>query len=226
MADLFWLLLDWSEVWALLIPIVALMMHRQQPVELNPVVVYVMLAFLINLMIDLVLPLKPYLPQWMQSNNVLYNVHSIVRFLCFSIYFIRLRGMRHKRIIGWLSTLSFVVLLVNFTFFEKFYNYNSFSGNLFTVESFLLLVFCLLFYLAELQDDKYNLFQSPHFWMVTGLSIYVVTNFFVFLFYEPMIAMDVELALNIWNLHNFAFIVFCLFMAKAFYGVSRHQPAG
>jgi hypothetical protein len=80
--------------------------------------------------------------------------------------------------------------------------------------------------LSELQQENFNLFQSPHFWMVTGLSIYVVTNFFVFLFYEPMIELDVDLALNIWNLHNVSFIVFCFFIAKAFYGAPRYQLAG
>lgn len=226
MADLFWLLLDWSEVWALLIPIVALWIHLQQSAELRPVLIYVLLAFLLNLMIDLMIPLKPFLPAWLQSNNPLYNVHSIVRFICFSIYFVRLPGMTHRKLVRILSNLSLLFLVVNFTFFEKFYNFRSFSSNLFTAEAFVLLVYCLLFYLSVLQDDNGNFLQSPHFWLVTGLCIYVVTNFFVFLFYEPMVNMDVELALNIWNLHNLSFIVFCLFMAKAFYGTSRYKFTG
>jgi hypothetical protein len=228
MVKFFWLLLDWSEVWALLIPMAVLATHRQQPAELKPAIIYVLLAFLLNLAIDLVLPLRPYLPSWLHTNNPMYNIHSIVRFLCFSIYFFRLGslGLRYRRLVRVLSSLSFVFLIINFTFFEKFYNFNSFSSNLFTVESFLLLVFCLLFYLSELQQDNFDLFKSPHFWVVTGLSIYVVTNFFVFLFYEPMIELDVDLALNTWNLHNISFIVFCFFIAKAFYGAPRYQLAG
>lgn len=226
MVDFFWLLLDWSEVWALLIPMAVLVTKRQQPVELKPAIIYVMLAFLLNLVIDLVIPLKPFLPQWLHSNNPLYNIHSIVRFVCFSIYFVRLPGMMNRRLIRMLSNASLIFFVINFIFFEKFYNYNSFSSNLFTAEAFVLLVYCMLYYLSELQDDDRNLFRTPHFWVVTGLSIYVVTNFFVFLFYEPMIELDVELALNIWNLHNISFIVFCLFIAKAFYGAPRYQLAG
>ncbi|HSR39289.1 MAG TPA: hypothetical protein VLL95_10280 [Phnomibacter sp.] len=219
-------LLDWSEVWALLMPFAALYLQRRQPPALKPVIWYAVLAFAINLGIDLNIPFKNYYPSWLQSNNPLYNVHSITRFVCFSIYFVRLPEMKYKGMVRLLSNLSFVFLLVNFTFFEKFYNYNSFSSNLFTAEAFVLLVYCMLYYLSELQDDDRNLFRTPHFWVVTGLSIYVVTNFFVFLFYEPMIELDVELALNIWNLHNISFIVFCLFIAKAFYGAPRYQLAG
>jgi hypothetical protein len=228
MVKFFWLLLDWSEVWALLIPMAVLVMNRQQPAELKPAIIYVMLAFLLNLAIDLVLPLRPYLPSWLHTNNPMYNIHSIVRFLCFSIYFFRLGslGLRHRRLVRVLSSLSFVFLIINFTFFEKFYNYFSFSSNLFTVEAFLLLVFCLVFYLSELQQENFDLFKSPHFWVVTGLSIYVVTNFFVFLFYVPMIELDIDLALNIWYLHNISFIGFCFFIAKAFYGAPRYQLAG
>jgi hypothetical protein len=203
------------------------LIYKKSPQDsLQPVVWFVGLAFVINLVIDLVLPLKDYLPTWLHSNNPLYNILSIVRFLCFSIYFLQVPGMKNKRLIRMLSNASLIFLIVNFTFFEKFYNYNSFSSNLFTAEAFVLLVYCMLYYLSELQDESRNLFRTPHFWIVTGLSIYVVTNFFVFLFYEPMIELDVELALNIWNLHNISFIVFCLFIAKAFYGAPRYQLAG
>jgi len=80
----------------------------------------------------------------------------------------------------------------------------------------------MLYYLAELKEDD-NLFEGPHFWIVTGLSIYLVTNFFVFLFYAPMLSVDVNLAINIWNVHNIAFIIFCVFITKAFYGTAGYQ---
>jgi hypothetical protein len=85
------------------------------------------------------------------------------------------------------------------------------------------LIYCMLYYLSELKDDSKNLFNVPDFWVVTGLSIYVVINFFVFLFYLPMIYVDQDLAVNIWNVHNIAFIIFCLFITKAFYGSHRYK---
>jgi hypothetical protein len=121
------------------------------------------------------------------------------------------------------AALAVLFLLFNFIFAENFFNYDSFSGNLLATEAYLLLVFCMMYYLVELKDNEENLFNSPHFWVVTGLGIYVVVNFFVFLFYLPMIYVDVKLAVNIWHVHNIAFIIFCLFLTKAFYGPFRNQ---
>jgi hypothetical protein len=108
-------------------------------------------------------------------------------------------------------------------FFEDFFDYNYLSGNLLATEAYLLLVYCMLYYLTELRNDQDGIFDTPHFWIVTGLGIYVVVNFFVFLFYLPMISKDIRLAVDIWNVHNLAFIIFCLFLTKAFYGSIRNK---
>ena len=55
------------------------------------------------------------------------------------------------------------------------------------------------------------------FWVVTGLSIYVVINFFVFLFYVPLLTENPDLADRMWSIHNLAYITMCIFIAKAFY---------
>jgi len=156
------------------------------------------------------------------SNNPFYNIHSVVRFGCFSVYFIHLQKNAFTRLKKILALLAIAFLVVNFIFFENFFNPESFSGNLLTVEAYLLLVYCMLYYLGELKDDE-NPFNGPDFWVVTGLAVYLVTNFFVFLFYAPMLNVDVKLAINIWNVHNIAFVIFCLFITKAFYGTVRYR---
>ncbi len=216
------LALDWSEIWAMIIPLSVLLFRRQQPVSLRPVVIYLWLGFLINVGIDIIMAINVYLDRAALSNNPLYNIHSVVRFGCFSFYFIHLQKNSFSRLKRFLGLLGIAFLVVNFIFFENFFNPNSFSGNLLTVEAYLLLVYCVLYYLAELKDDE-NPFNGPHFWVVTGLAIYLVTNFFVFLFYMPMLNVNVHLAVNIWDIHNIAFIIFCFFIAKAFYGTVRYQ---
>lgn len=215
--------LDWSEVWALLIPVSILLVKRGRPGILKPVVWYVWLALLINLVIDLVADYKEYLPGWLQSNNPLYNIHSLVRFICFSLFFILLPQQAFNKVKKWLAILSVLFIIINFSFVDNFFNYNSFSGNLLTVEAYLLLAYCMLYYLSVLRDDRKVIFDGPDFWVATGLSIYVVINFFVFLFYLPMITVSPRLAENIWNVHNIAFIIFCIFLTKALYGPFRNQ---
>jgi hypothetical protein len=80
-----------------------------------------------------------------------------------------------------------------------------------------------LYYLAKLRDEDDDLSRGPDFWVATGLSIYVVVNFFVFLFYVPMIDQNSSLADNIWNVHNIAYIILCIFITKAFYEPARYQ---
>jgi hypothetical protein len=210
-------------VWALVIPLSLLLFRKQQPPSLRPVIIYVWLGFLVNLVIDVIMAINIYFPNNYLSNNVFYNIHSLVRFACFSFYFIQLQPSsfaKFKKILAWAS-LAFVI--INFLFFEKFFNYNTFSGNLLAGEAYLLLVYCMLYYLTELKNDSDDLFNTPHFWIVTGLCVYVVINFFVFLFYIPMFDVDVDLAVNIWNVHNIAFIIFCIFLTKAFYGPSGYK---
>jgi len=217
--------LDWSEVWALLIPIAVLLWRRQQPPALRPVIIYLWLALIINLAIDVIMVMNGKVQGVEFSNNPLYNSHSVIRFVCFSIFFMKLPGASFNKIKLGIAIISGAALVINFIFIENFFNFDAFSGNLLAAEAYLLLVFCMFYYLNELKDDEKNLFAGPEFWVVTGLAIYVVVNFFVFLFYLPMIYVDVDLAINIWNVHNIAFIIFCLFLSRAFYGTIRYQPA-
>lgn len=217
------LILDWSEVWALLIPLIVLLFKRKQPHFLKPVIIYLWLALLINLMIDVIMVYKKYFPDWLQSNNPYYNIHSVARFACFSIFFIQLPQTSFTTLKKLLAILSVVFILINFSFFDNFFNPEHLSGNLLATEAYLLLVYCMQYYLSELRDDNNALASGPDFWIVTGLSIYVVINFFVFLFYVPMIDTAPSLADNIWNVHNIAFIIFCIFITKALYGPFRNK---
>lgn len=216
-------ILDWSEVWALMFPLLVLSFRRNQPASLRPIIIYLWLAFFINLSIDVIMAINIYSPDSDLSNNPLYNLHSVTRFICFSYYFLNLSQASFVKYKKALTVVSLVFVIINFSLFENFFNFDSFSGNLLATEAYLLLAFCMLYYLSELKDDSKNLFNGPDFWVVTGLSIYVVINFFVFLFYLPMIYVDRTLAVNIWNVHNIAFIIFCLFITKAFYGPFRYK---
>ena len=222
MKEMFETLLNWSEVWALLIPLTVLLFHRRQPPILKPVILYIWVAFAINLTGDLNVDFKDYFPSWFQSNNPLYNIHSIVRFTCFSYFFISLKPSSFKTLKRLLPLLSLLFILINFSFFEDFFYRKNLSSNLLTVEAYLLLIYCMLYYLSQLKADVEEITGGFDFWIVTGLSIYVVINFFVFLFYSPMLKQNVELAIDIWNVHNIAYIILCLFIAKAFYATATN----
>ena len=70
----------------------------------------------------------------------------------------------------------------------------------------------MFYYLTKLRDEVDEIASGPDFWVVTGLSIYVVVNFFVFLFYVPMINEDGNLANSMWDFHNIAYVILCIFI--------------
>lgn len=215
------LVLDWSEVWAPFISLSIVILHRKQPAFLKPVIVYLVIAFFLNLLGDVIADFKHGLPAWLQSNNPLYNLHSIVRFTCFTAFFLALKQPSFNQVQRVLPLLSLLFLLINFGFVENFFHKENLSGNLLSFEAYLLLVYCLLYYLSELKEDVEVLTSGADFWVATGLCIYVVINFFVFLFYVPLLKQNWRLADKIWNVHNIAYILLCIFIAKAFYVSAR-----
>ena len=216
MNDILQEIFDWSEVWALLFPLLMLLKYRKQPHYLKPVIVYLFFAFVINLLIDVKWKFEPYMPYWFKDNNFLYNVHSVVRFAFFVPFFNRLDQPFLPRIKKIIPYLSLVFLIVNFSF-ESFFQKNKFSSTLLATEAGLLLFYCLQYYLYRLQEEKLVQWQTPDFWVVFGLSIYVVINFFIFLFWGSLVDRKMfDVANTLWNIHNAAFIFFCLFIAKAF----------
>src|SRR5690606_28186125 len=108
-----------------------------------------------------------------------------------------------------------VFVVINFIFFEYFFQ-EKISSRLHTVESGILLFYCLQYYLFRLSDEKISYSKSLDFWIVTGLTIFVMISFPIYLFYDPLLNLDVKFVNTIWEVHKVAFLIFCIFMAKAF----------
>jgi hypothetical protein len=194
------------------------------PTVLKPVVVYLWLALFLNTFGDVIgdFDKRLHFPAWLQSNNPLYNIHSVARFGCFSYFFISLPQPQFKTLKRIIAAVFVLFFIIDFSFFEDFFFPLHLSGNLLSAEAYLLLIYCLLYYLAALNDENDAAFKGPVFWVVTGLGLYVVINFFVFLFYVPMITQNMTLADHIWNVHNIAYIIFCIFITRAFYATTRN----
>lgn len=65
-------------------------------------------------------------------------------------------------------------------------------------------------------NEDYNFTTGKDFWVVTGLSLYVVTNF-LFSFYVQMIKDSPTSADRMWDIHDSVLIVFCILLTIAFY---------
>lgn len=214
---MFQAILDWSEVWALLIPLITYQLQRNQPRFLRPILLYLVGALFLNLTGDIVGDFKAYLPGWLQTNILFYNIHSLFRFGCFIYFFNEIDQLDFSLFRNILTLFYLILITMNYFFLENYFDQIRISGNLFIIEAYFLLIFCLLYYLSQLRNEVVNLSDSKVFWVVTGLSIYVVINFYIFLFYVPMIQENPMLAEKMWSVHNIAYIVLCLFITKALY---------
>jgi hypothetical protein len=233
--DIIQSILDWSEVWAPLIPLLLLSFKGKQARYLTPVILYLWFALVIDAIIDAGWKfsgcihsrsgtehnLSQCVPDWMYPNNYLYNVHSLGRLFCFSAFFYLLSPSFRTRLDKLLLAGVLAFIVINFLFLQHFYERKTFSSRLFALESGVLLFCCLRYYLVLFPTVVNAESRSPAFWVVTGLSIYVVFNFFFFLFYSTL-ASKVEyqtFLANMWNFHNITFIILCIFIAKAYHVV-------
>ncbi len=224
-------ILDWSEVWAPLITLFILVYRKPREVWIRPLKYYLCLAFVINLLGNVIWKrMHLGIDDWMQgnlaslynadgsfSNTILYNIHCILRFLLFTWFFYYM-GKIFRKINLVVPPLFLIMSAITFIFYKDI---RDFSSLLLATEAAILLLYCLIYYLVMLRDEESNIKNLPSFWTVTGLSIYVVINFPIFLFYTVLAKQAENFAIDIWDVHNISYIIFCIFLAKSFYAAKH-----
>jgi hypothetical protein len=231
MSNFFREVLDWSEAWAPLLPLIVLLYLKSKTPYLNPVRIFLLSAFILNLFLDILWkfgkPLGVTSGDFLSNNNFIYNISSVLRLLLFAWFFIGLRQRFMHRIKILLPIGFLVFVFINFIFFQDFFpqGNNFFSSRLLTAESAILLFFCMQYYIYLILEEKnLSLIHQPGFWVVTGLSVYVAANFFIFLFWEYLSVKMKDFALGIWDIHNITFIIFCSLITVQFF-LEHKKPA-
>jgi hypothetical protein len=156
-----------------------------------------------------------WLPPYFKTNTIVYNIHSLSRFICFMIFFYRQPFQYFRKIQHIILSIFIFIFFFYFIFIDSFFNPNYISSDMMSGESFFILCFCVLYYLSVLKSTLTEFLSLKHFWIVTGIAMFEVINFFVFLFYKPLLTENKELALQIWSVHNLGFIIFILLISKA-----------
>ena len=125
--------MNWSEVWAPLIPLIVFLFVRPRHRWVKPVVIYLVVAFLFSAVLDIIWKgqmssgftqwFDKYLPWWPKQggylkNTVFYNLISISRLLLFAWFFNYFGGI-FSRLNKFIPLLFILFTLINFIFFEK-----------------------------------------------------------------------------------------------------------
>jgi hypothetical protein len=164
---------------------------------------------------------KDFAGKYLQPNLYLYHLHSIIRFICFSMFFVAIKKPDMPITSKIISIGSFLFVVINFLVSEEFFAKKSISSRLFAFEAAVLLFYCLQYFLYRLKQDTI-LKREADYWVVIGLSIYVAFNFPYFLIYKHFIDTGRAKFIEVmWHYHNVTFIILCIFIAKAFYDGRR-----
>lgn len=217
-------ILDWSEVWATLIPLIVFIWVRPRASWVKPLLIYLILALLLALVVDVTWKFGT--EEWVKKTFwwlfrgeilytlIFYNINSFLRLILLTGFFF-LANPLHKKIYIGFSGVFLLAAIINFIFLEDIFL--SFSSRLLTAEAAIILVYCLLYYYDVNMNDEINSpLALPPFWVVMGLTLYTSVNFMIFLFYNYLINAERDYAIDIWSVHNISYIVLMVFIAIAF----------
>ncbi len=212
--------IGWAEVWPLFIPLIFFIGIRRHTISITPIFIYILVAIGLNFAQNYIQKYSIKLSFTSQpgNNGFIYNIHSIFRFFCFSWFFIQLK-QPFLYLLKKIFLLIFIVfIIINFWHDESFVD---FSSRTLAVESALLLFYCLIYYFNSLQHNELIPYAKQfEFWIITGISIFMVVVFPIYLFYKHLSSYQ-QFARQIWNIHNFAYIVLCCFFAKGIYATKN-----
>lgn len=225
---LFDLLRDWSEVWALLIPLIVILVHRPKGSFVKWVTWYVLLGLLFNFLATCMNENYRLFPLWlsMHGNNIFYNLHSFFMAIFLGWYIVNTWESRYGNILRMLIGGYIFFVIVNFILWESLFKL---STHHFTAGSIVLLILCLSYFLHILISDnsKINWIRHPSFIICVAVFLYQAITFFIFLFFYPLnnnaSAAVLSFALFMMRVYQAAFIVFCILLAIGLYKYKKAE---
>lgn len=215
MPDLLDNIISSSEVLALLIPLVIIFIHRPKGPGIKFIKLYVIIAFVVNLAATILYLFHYQMPEWLQNNNILYNLHSVLRVVFFGLYIINVRTYRFL----WFNKLVLAAFLL-FCIYNFSQNESPFflSSNIFSAESIALLLICISYFLGSIQDEsETNWLKHPSFMICAGVIFYEAITFFIFLFFYPLYQKDLAFSLATMRIYAITFVILCILLGIALY---------
>ena len=230
-------IMDWSEVWATLIPLTFFIIRKPAKSWVKPVLIYLIISLVFFLIVDVTFKARTLgLQAWCEkvfswlyegpdkslNNLIFYYLISLTRLLTIT-WFFSIINKGYNKIHRAVAILFIAFVLINFSFFEKL---TDFSSRTLTAEAAIMLFYCLLFiYHVNLDDEIASPGSLPEFWIVCGLTLYAAINFFIFLFFRYLIATaEDDFAKGVWYVHNSSFIILNLFISAGFYRAAKKTP--
>ncbi len=173
---------DWAEIAGIIIPLIVILIYKPKGSESRPLVLYVLIAFLLNFMMTAIAKNHGFFSFLPASNHIYYNLHSFVKVIFFGWYLFSFRNLKSSNLIR-ITAIAFVLFyIVNFLFFEPI---TLFSTRTATIEGICLLIICSSFFISTIIDNSDTIWMNkPVFTLCAIINFYAALNFFVFLFFD------------------------------------------
>lgn len=174
---------------------------------------YLIISGLINLCALL-------LVQFRMRNLPLLHVYTLVEAVFLFAYF---RSIfienRIKKILSLLMLIFPVICIINFSFFQSIYSFNTYTRPL---EAILVTFFCLLYFYKARHAEHW--LDKPVNWFNMGVLIYFPVAFIIFVISNYLIYVSMNKAMNsiVWDLHATLVLFMYLIWAKGFHLI-RHD---
>lgn len=196
-------------------PLMIIVFYKPDRSKMRYIIAYTILAFFLNLITFFLYVYHSYLPSYLQNNNILYNLSSLIRVLFFGLYIYHIKPYRFQIVHKILFVAYFIYAFVNFAFIQSpFFLSNTFLA----AESIVLLIFCLFFFLSFMQDDsETNWLKQPSFLICAGICLYECVIFFIFLFFYVLSQKNPEFGVITLYIYYLVFIILCILLAIALY---------
>jgi len=213
----------WSEVWALLIPLIILLIFKPKGKSIRPLIIYVYVGFGLNLISTILYVYHYQMPVFLQNNNIYYNLHSIARVIFFSWFILSIRSQKSLFFYRILILAYGIFIVANFAFFE---NILFLSSHIHTIESITLIVLCSIFFLNTIWDNSdINWLSRSSFFVCAAIGLYEVIGLFIFLFFYELAGKDKEFGQITMLIRKISLIILCLLLCLSFIQAARKKSA-
>jgi hypothetical protein len=173
---------DWAEIAGIIIPLLVVLIYKPKGRENRPLVIYIFVAFILNLIITAIAKYRKDFDFIPDSNHVYYNMHSLIKIVFWGWYLSAFDSLKSSTIIKTLTGVFIVFFFINFSFFEPL---GFFSTRIASAEGIFLLLFCAIFFISTIIDNSDTIWMSkPVFTVCAAINMYAAINFFVFLFFD------------------------------------------
>jgi hypothetical protein len=175
---------------------------------------YLLLDGLVNL-------LAAFLADRKINNLPLLHIFTILEFLLLSYFYIKiLKEALIRKVIGALMVIFPLVCILNFTFFQSIFRFNTYTRPL---EVLIVMAYSLA-YFAQINeaDNEKRWISNPLNWINTGVLLYFSGALFVYSFSNLTVAYIISpkyysLNLFIWNIHATLLLAMYLLFSWGFY---------